>query len=229
MDLAEIDVSSAYSAVYRVSTTGEIVESEISVVEQEDRFNPLSVRSGRLVPTDLALTEQWHDILEQVSQDRTPRLFSTQPPSPSVIAAIVPTARHDIVEVRTQRSRVCSTQCINEFARIVGWTRRETEVADLLCAGLVPKQIAARFLTEVSTVRSQIKSLLIKSGASSIGNLVLTLGRLPAIEVTQKLAPQPAAVASSVIERSMAAAATAIPPVPVTRPVTNPFASLMGK
>lgn len=223
MDLAEIYLNSSYSAIYRVNTGGQIVESEISVVEQEDEFDPLSVRDGCLIPADLSLTEEWRDTLEQVAQDRTPKLFSTMPPSPQIIAAIVPTARHDIVEIRTQRSRVCSTQCINEFARIVGWTRRETEVADLLCAGLVPKQIAARFSTEVSTVRSQIKSLLIKSGASSIGNLVLTLGRLPAIEVTQKLAPQPASVASDIVERSMASV-----PRTVT-PVASPFASLLSK
>lgn len=223
MDLAEIDLNSSYSAIYRVNTAGEIVESEISVIEQTDEFDPLSVRDGYLVPADLALAEQWQQMLEQVAQERTPTLFSTLPPSPQIIAAIVPTAHHDIVEIRTQRSRVCSSQCIAEYARIVGWTRRETEVADLLCAGLVPKQIAGRFSTEVSTVRSQIKSLLIKSGASSIGNLVLTLGRLPAIEITQKLSPRgTSSVASRRIEPTLVSGMS-------LAPVANPFASLMAK
>ena len=223
MDLAEIDLNSAYSTIYRITVAGRIVESEISVTEQHDEFDPLSVRDGCLVPADLGLAEQWYAEISQVAQNRTPRLFSTLPPRPRVIAAIVPTARHDIIEVRTQRSRVCSTQCINEFARFVGWTRRETEVADLLCAGMVPKQIAAGFSTEVSTVRSQIKSLLIKSGASSIGNLVLTLGRLPAIEPTQRHCAGADDRIDPVIDSSMASVATAM------TPAANPFAPLMSK
>ncbi len=224
MDLAEVnEFNSAYAAVYRVKVDGRIVESEISVVEQTNQFALSKSAASAMSFFDIALAEDWLHALQQVAQERAPKLFSTVPPRPRVLAAIVPTAQHDIVEVRTQRSRVCSTQCINEYARIVGWTRRETEVADLLCAGLVPKQIAGRFSTEVSTVRSQIKSLLIKSGASSIGNLVLTLGRLPAIEITQKTSTSPR-VPDPAIRPSPALAPRVNLPA-----ATSPFAPLYGK
>lgn len=52
-------------------------------------------------------------------------------------------------------------------------TKRETEVLTLVCAGLEPKQIASKLGTSPWTVRSQIKTLMMKTSCNSRVKLVL--------------------------------------------------------
>ena len=51
-------------------------------------------------------------------------------------------------------------------------TAREQEVLDLLCEGLVPKQIAREMHLSVHTVRDYIQALRHERGAGSVHHLV---------------------------------------------------------
>ena len=65
------------------------------------------------------------------------------------------------------------------FARIHHMTPGETRVLTALCRGAPPADIAAEHGVAVCTVRSQIGSIRIKTGAPSIRALVRQVAVLP--------------------------------------------------
>ncbi len=66
-------------------------------------------------------------------------------------------------------------------------TRAECSVLKELVNGLVPKQIASRRRVAVSTVRAQIKQILMKTDQSNIGSLVLRVARFPSRDLGQSM------------------------------------------
>ncbi len=77
------------------------------------------------------------------------------------------------------RRQVCEQLSVQAYARSQGLTPAETRVLEALCADVPPNQIAARQGVAVCTVRSQIGSIRIKTGAASIRDLVGRVARLP--------------------------------------------------
>jgi DNA-binding CsgD family transcriptional regulator len=65
------------------------------------------------------------------------------------------------------------------FARSHRLTRAEVRVLTQLCAGLRPTEVARAHNVAVSTVRSQIRSLREKTGASCVADLIRQVSRLP--------------------------------------------------
>ncbi len=59
------------------------------------------------------------------------------------------------------------------------FTPSESKVALLLCAGLVPKEVARELQVSIPTVRSHLRALLEKTGTSRQAELVLLLTSLP--------------------------------------------------
>jgi DNA-binding CsgD family transcriptional regulator len=79
------------------------------------------------------------------------------------------------------RLRACEPISLALFARRHQVTQAEAAVLQSLCDGLRPQEIAQRSHVGVSTVRTQISSLRVKTGAPSIGELVRTAAMLPPI------------------------------------------------
>ncbi len=77
------------------------------------------------------------------------------------------------------RRHVCDTLTAQMFANRHGLTLAESQVLDLLCNGLVPREIARRQGVAVSTVRTHVASIRSKTRAKSIGTLVRELALLP--------------------------------------------------
>ena len=76
---------------------------------------------------------------------------------------------------------VCESLSVQGFARSYGLTGAETRVLIALCNGVPPAQIAVQLGVAVSTVRSQIGSLRLKTGAESIRALVGQVAVLPPV------------------------------------------------
>lgn len=74
---------------------------------------------------------------------------------------------------------VCETLSVEGFARSHGLTPAETRVLVALCKGAQPSDTAAQLGVRVSTVRSQIGSIRLKTGAPSIRALVRQVAVLP--------------------------------------------------
>jgi len=79
------------------------------------------------------------------------------------------------------RRQVCEPLTVEFFAREHRLTGAEVTVLRGLCAGLRPSQIAHEAGVAVSTVRTQIGSIRLKTGARSIGELVRMITVLPPI------------------------------------------------
>ncbi len=77
---------------------------------------------------------------------------------------------------------VCESLSIDGFARSHGLTAAETRVLVALCGGVPPAAAARQLGVAVSTVRSQIGSIRLKTGAESIRALVQQVAVLPPVK-----------------------------------------------
>jgi DNA-binding CsgD family transcriptional regulator len=77
------------------------------------------------------------------------------------------------------KRRMCEALSAHWFAREHGLTPAESRVLAALCEGVQPTQIAQDLGVAISTVRSQIGSIRIKTGAESIRSLVRQVAVLP--------------------------------------------------
>lgn len=77
------------------------------------------------------------------------------------------------------KRRVVGELAVQAFARAHGLTPGETRVLVALCDGLRPARAAALHGVAISTVRSQIGSIRVKTGAASIRDLLHKVAALP--------------------------------------------------
>ena len=77
------------------------------------------------------------------------------------------------------KRQVCAQLSVQGYARSVGLTPAGTRVLEQLCTGARPGQMAANAGVAVSTIRTQLGSIRIKTGAGSIRELVRQVAILP--------------------------------------------------
>jgi DNA-binding CsgD family transcriptional regulator len=77
------------------------------------------------------------------------------------------------------KRQMCEQLSVQGYARSVALTPAETRVLELVCAGVRPAEIAGQLRVAVSTVRTQIGSIRVKTGATSIRELVRQVAVLP--------------------------------------------------
>ena len=77
------------------------------------------------------------------------------------------------------KRQVCEQLSVQGYARSMRLTPAETQVLELLCAGVRPTQIARLQHVAVSTVRTQLGAIRNKTGAASISDLVRQVAVLP--------------------------------------------------
>lgn len=77
------------------------------------------------------------------------------------------------------KRQVCAALSVQGFARSHHMTPAETRVLEALCQGMKPNEIAKLGNVAVSTVRTQIGSIRVKTGAASIRDLVRQVAVLP--------------------------------------------------
>jgi DNA-binding CsgD family transcriptional regulator len=83
------------------------------------------------------------------------------------------------VAVLLGKRQMCEELTVDWFARSHGLTMAETAVMKGLCADLTPQEIAQRQGVGLATIRTQIGSIRIKTGACSIRALVQQVALLP--------------------------------------------------
>lgn len=104
-----------------------------------------------------------------------PFTFAVVPMWPSELGAIPPAL------FLFGSSHASYPLAIQLFAEECGLTPAETKVARCLAQGLRPKQIADSNRVLLSTVRTQIGSIRMKTGARSIADLMSSLAGLPPV------------------------------------------------
>jgi len=88
-------------------------------------------------------------------------------------------AAHALVVIG--KRQVCEALSVEMFARAHRLTAAEGNVLQALCNGLEPTSIARQFGVAVSTIRTQVSSIRLKTEAGSIRDLVKQVAVLPPI------------------------------------------------
>jgi DNA-binding CsgD family transcriptional regulator len=87
--------------------------------------------------------------------------------------------RCERIAVFLSRTGVCESGVFGSFARSHGLTRTEEQVLVFLCHCLSTPQIARQMSVAVSTVRSHVRSLCLKTASSGVRALVNRVAILP--------------------------------------------------
>lgn len=105
----------------------------------------------------------------------------------SIIPLEPPGAEERPVLVVLGRSAMSEALSIQGFARSYGLTSAETRVLVALSSGLPPGSVARQLDVAISTVRSQIGSVRLKTGAASIRSLIRQVSALPPVKSSLRL------------------------------------------
>lgn len=84
---------------------------------------------------------------------------------------------------------VCEPITLSLFCRCHKLTKTEEHVLGILCLGYSTPEIALQLNVAVSTVRSHVRSLCAKTGASGVRSLVNLVAVLPPVASSQRLDP----------------------------------------
>ena len=149
-----------------------------------DGQHPLQLLGGQLRVRRARDVAPLHDALCGAAVRGLRKLLTLGDGTHRVSVSVVPLASHrsegePVVLVILGKREVCEVLSVQGFARSHGLSAAETRVLALLCHGTPPTEIAAQFGVAISTVRSQIGNIRIKTGAQSIRALVRQVAVLP--------------------------------------------------
>jgi DNA-binding CsgD family transcriptional regulator len=154
---------------------------------------PLHLEHGRLHTRAPADQGPLHGALGDAQRGRR-RLFSVGHNGSSVSVAAVPMPASDeepgeplVLLVFGKRS-AAETLTVDFYARSHGLTGTEMNVLKRICGGMKPKEIARDHGVAISTVRSHICSIRVKTQTDSIRDLVNRVAVLPPITPAMKTA-----------------------------------------
>jgi DNA-binding CsgD family transcriptional regulator len=85
-----------------------------------------------------------------------------------------------VIAVISSKTRA-SNHAVSHIANSVGLTNSETAVLSAICEGLRPTEVAKRRAVSVSTVRSQVQTILEKTQKRGIAELVASVYRFAAL------------------------------------------------
>ena len=156
----------------------------------------LMIRSQRVVPVDGGYDRRWRECLSAASAGDETLLFidngirgqavSINPLSCSgVIRNSESELTYGLLVIILGKEAPCEPLALRRFSRTYKITLAEQRIVAQLMSGLAPDKIASNNSVTLSTVRSHIKSILAKTGIGSMRDLILSLSRLPPINMTR--------------------------------------------
>ena len=93
----------------------------------------------------------------------------------------------DQIALFFERRAICDTGMFVFFARNHHLTRTEEQVLNLLCRSMSTPDIAVELDVAVSTIRSHVRSLCIKTGAKGARELINRIATLPPVGAPRRL------------------------------------------
>ena len=146
--------------------------------------HPLSLPGGRLQAVDPQDTAALQAALTNAAQRGLRKLLSLGSGTRRVSISVVPLGDEQAGHTATTllmrgKRQVCEALSVQGYARTHGLTAAETRVLLALCQGEQPADIAAELGVGIATVRTQIGSIRLKTGADSIRALVGQVAVLP--------------------------------------------------
>ncbi len=149
-----------------------------------DERHPLQWVGGQLQARLVQDQQPLRDALAGATQRGLRRLLQLGDAQLRISVAVVPLPAlgsddRGGAAVLLGKRQVCEELTVEWFARAHGLTMAETAVMKGLCADLTPNEIATRQGVGLATIRTQIGSIRIKTGANSIRALVRQVALLP--------------------------------------------------
>jgi DNA-binding CsgD family transcriptional regulator len=149
-----------------------------------DEHHPLQWVGGQLQARLVQDQQPLRDALAGATQRGLRRLLQLGDAQLRISVAVVPLPALGADDragaaVLLGKRQVCEELTVEWFARAHGLTMAETTVIKGLCADLTPNEIAARQGVGLATIRTQIGSIRVKTGANSIRALVRQVALLP--------------------------------------------------
>jgi len=149
-----------------------------------DTQHPLQWMGGQLHARLVRDQQPLRDALVGATQRGLRRLLQLGDERQRISVAVVPLPALGADDqagaaVLLGKRQVCEALTVEWYARAHGLTMAETTVIKGLCADLTPQEIAARQGVGLATIRTQIGSIRIKTGANSIRALVQQVALLP--------------------------------------------------
>jgi DNA-binding CsgD family transcriptional regulator len=185
--------------VLLVDASGQLRYANQLGLQEVSRGGPLQLAHGRLQARYAGDQSTLHLVLADAQRGRR-RLFSAghNGHSVSVAAVPMPASGQDDTESLALlvfgKRPAGETLTVDFYARAHALTATETSVLKGICGGLRPKEIARGQGVAISTVRSHICSIRIKTQTASIRELVNRVAVLPPITPAMKTASAHAAV-----------------------------------
>jgi len=160
-----------------------IVHMNRAARDEFDAHHPLEVRGDQLHARHEADAGPWREALDSVAA-RGLRRFLTlgtaqHRVSMSAVPLSSPAAPSPATLVLLGKRRVCQALSVEAYARAHGLTSAETRVLVHLCRGEAPARTAQMLGVALSTVRTQIGKIRLKTGARSIRALLGDVAILP--------------------------------------------------
>ena len=155
-----------------------------AALRQLDDVHPLQLRGGQLQARHAGDVQPLREALLGAARRGLRRLLQLGDAQHQVALAVLPLPAIGVdqqpgVALLLGKRQVCEELTVDWFSRSHGLTLAETAVIKGLCADLTPQQIAQRQGVGLATIRTQIGSLRLKTGAGSIRALMQQVALLP--------------------------------------------------
>ena len=124
----------------------------------------MTIADGRLLPTLARFRSRWLSAVGAVAGGQSARLCLVANRPHPLHAFMMPGRHRGTARIMLEREHVCDRQVFELYARQYLLSETERQVLWQLAAGTEPKRIAQGHSVAESTVRSQIRSILAKSG-----------------------------------------------------------------
>ena len=152
--------------------------------------HPLEMRNGELDARERGDAPRLRKALQAALRGLRTLLTlgaGTQRSSVAVVPLQACGARSNEILLVLGKRAVCEDLSTQWYARSHGLTSTETQVLTLLCAGILPNEIARRQGVAISTIRTQIGSIRAKTGVRTIAALLRDVAVLPPMVHALKL------------------------------------------
>ena len=164
----------------------QILHANHAARSELDEHHPLQLLGHQLRVRRALDVAPLHDALCGAAVRGLRKLLTLGDGAHRVSVSVVPLPSHGeqgrrdpVVLVILGKRQVCEVLSVQGFARGHGLSAAESRVLALLCHGTPPAEIAAQSGVAISTVRTQIGNIRIKTGAGSIRALVRQVAVLP--------------------------------------------------
>ncbi len=169
----------ALKASYAINRTGQVLFSALPRETSADFVgdHQLIVRDGCLTSDQPVLADA---LRRSLARSNVTEFQCIGPPEIDSVITLRSVLIHSetFVFVRLPANNVPSQVEILNFGKLFSLTAAESQVLLMLCTALSPEEIAARHSVAISTVRSHIRNILIKTSCSEVRGLVIRVCRL---------------------------------------------------